>query len=206
MTMRACLERAARISWARNDSRCVAPELLSVGRDTLVLLPRTERRFRDARADRASGSCRTALSGIGFAWIRSLGGLYALSYHSQLLSRPEHLPALGAIARTIASDATIWVATAGDISRWWLARSQLQASAVLADGNRLEITVRNRGTNGVRGSVIRVFQPSELQAVRSSGQLLRSEPGVTRVLIPFIAARQTKVISVALGPTGVAAR
>jgi peptidoglycan/xylan/chitin deacetylase (PgdA/CDA1 family) len=208
VTMRAWLGAGGSYIMGANDSRCVAPELLSVGRDTLVMLPRTGHDdFEMLAPGRSRDPVRTtALMRSEFGWIRSLGGLYALSYHSQLLSRPEHLPALGAIARTVASDTTIWVATAGDISRWWLSRSQLQASTALADRNRLEITVRNRGTTGVRGSVIRVFQPSEMQAVRSSGQLLRSEPGVTRVLIPFIAARQTRVISVTLGSTGVATR
>jgi peptidoglycan/xylan/chitin deacetylase (PgdA/CDA1 family) len=208
VTMRAWLGAGGSYLMGANDSRCVAPELLSVGRDTLVLLPRTGHDdFEMLAPGRSRDPVRTAtLMESEFGWIRSLGGLYALSYHSQLLSRPEHLPALGAIARAVASDTTVWVATAGDISRWWRSRSQLQASASVASGNRLEITVRNRGTTGVRGSVIRVFQPSGLQAMRSSGQLLRSEPGVTRVLIPFIAARQTKAISVALGPSGIAAR
>lgn len=200
-TMRAWLAAGGSYLMGANDSRCVAPELLPVGRDTLVLLPRTgDDDFGMLAPGRSQDpSATAAFMESEFVWIRALGGLYAMSYHSQLLSRPEHVPALARIARRVASDTSVWIATAGDISRWWRSRSQLQTSARLADRNRLEVTVRNRGTTGVRGSVIRVFQPSPLEALRSSGKLLPSEPGVTRVLIPFIAAGESKVISVVLG-------
>jgi peptidoglycan/xylan/chitin deacetylase (PgdA/CDA1 family) len=182
-----------------NDARCLAPELLPIGRDTLLLLPRTgdddfgvlgPRRSQDPAAV-------AALLESEFRWIRALGGVYALSYHSQLLAKPVHLPALAQLARTIASDSTVWIATAADIAGWWRRRSQLHTSVRAADRNRLVITVRNRGQTGVRGSVIRVHQPSAVTAMRSSGQLLPSEPGVIRVLIPFIAAGDTKVVTVA---------
>jgi peptidoglycan/xylan/chitin deacetylase (PgdA/CDA1 family) len=183
-----------------NDSRCAAPELLAIGRDTLVLLPRTGADDIAALGPlRAQDPAATAaLLQSEFNWIRELGGLYALSYHSQLLSRPEHLPALARLARWVAADTTVWIATASDIATWWRARSQLHTSVRLADGNRLEITVRNRGGSGARGSVIRVLHPSAGAAMRSAGKLLPSEAGETRVLIPFIAAGERKVIAVAL--------
>jgi len=199
--MRAWLAAGGSYIMGANDTRCLAPELLSIGRDTLVMLPRTgDDDFGILGPQRSHDQgAVAALLESELAWIRALGGLYALSYHSQLLAKPEHLPALAQLARTIASDSTVWVATASDVATWWRARSHLQTSARLSDRNNLVITVRNRGPTGARGSVIRVLQPSSLEAMRSTGKLLPSEPGVTRVLIPFIAAGDTKVISVALG-------
>jgi hypothetical protein len=172
---------------------------LLVGRDTLLMLPRTGDDDIAALGPRRSQdpAAVAALLESEFRWIRALGGLYALSYHSQLLAKPVHLPALARLARTIASDSTVWIATAADVATWWRGRSQLQTSVRLADKNKLVITVRNRGQTGVRGGVIRVHQPSPLTATRSTGQLLPSEPGVIRVLIPFIAPGDRKVIAVA---------
>jgi peptidoglycan/xylan/chitin deacetylase (PgdA/CDA1 family) len=200
-TMRAWLAAGGSYIMGANDSRCLAPELLSVGRDTLLMLPRTgddDFSFLGPRRSQDQAVV-AALLESEFGWIRALGGLYALSYHSQLLAKPEHLPALAHLARTIAADSTVWVATASDVATWWRARSHLQTSARQSDKNTLVITVRNRGPTGVRGSVMRVLQPSPLEAIRATGQLLPSEPGVTKVLIPFIAAGETKVISVVLG-------
>lgn len=201
-TMRGWLAAGGTYLVGANDSRSASPELLSIGRDTIVLLPRTgDDDFGLLSPGRSQDPIAIAkLLKSEFDWIHALGGLYALSYHSQLLSKPEHLPALAHIAREIAADTTVWIATASDIANWWRARAQLQTSARLVDAHRLEITVRNRGASGARGSVIRVVQPSPLDATGSSrGQLLPSEPGVTRVLIPFIAAGESRVISVTLG-------
>ena len=200
-TMRAWIGAGGSYLMGANDSRCAAPELLPVDRDTIVLVPRTgDDDFAMLAPGRSQTQAATAaLMESEFIWIRALGGLYALSYHSQLLSRPEHIPALARIARVVARDTTVWIATAADISTWWRARSELETSATLVGSNRLDITVRNRGATGVRGSVIRVAQPSPFDATSSNGRLLSSESGVTRVLIPFIAAGDSKVVSVVLG-------
>jgi peptidoglycan/xylan/chitin deacetylase (PgdA/CDA1 family) len=201
-TMRGWLAAGGSYLMGANDSRCLAPELLGIGRDTLVLLPRTgDDDFGMLGPGRSQNPAATAsLMKDEFVWTRELGGLYALSYHSQLLSRPEHLPALALIARAVAADTTVWTATGSDISNWWRGRASLQTSARLVSANRLDITVRNRAKTGLLGAVIRVAQPSPFEpvAATANGRLLSSEPGETRVLVPFIAAGDTKTISVAL--------
>ena len=180
-TMRAWLSAGGTYLMGANDSRCLAPELLGIGRDTLVLLPRTgDDDFGMLGPGRSQNPAATAsLMESEFVWTRALGGLYALSYHSQLLSRPEHLPALARIARAVAADTTVWIATGADISNWWRGRGGLQSSARLVSANRLDITVRNRGKTGVRGAVIRVAQPStnEPASATANGRLLPSEAG-----------------------------
>jgi peptidoglycan-N-acetylglucosamine deacetylase len=203
VTMKAWLAAGGTYMLGANDSRSASPELLAVGRDTLVLLPRTgDDDFGVLSPNQPQDPISTGkLLKSEFDWIHALGGLYALSYHSQLLSQPEHLPALSHLAREIAADTTVWIATASDIANWWRARSGLETSARMVGTNKLEITVRNRGATGVRGPVIRVAQPSSLQARSATGgKLLRSDPGVTRVLLPFIPVRAVRVITVGLAP------
>ena len=46
--------------------------------------------------------------------MRALGGLYMFSYHSNMMSRPQHVGALGSLARSISTDEDTWLATAGE--------------------------------------------------------------------------------------------
>jgi peptidoglycan-N-acetylglucosamine deacetylase len=199
-TMKAWLGAGGTYILGANDSRSASPELLPVERDTLVLLPRTgDDDFGVLAPSQSQNPAATGrLLKEEFDWIHALGGLYALSYHSQLLSRPEHLPALAHLAREIAADTTVWIATASEIASWWRARSQLETSARMTGANRLEITLQNRGATGVRGAVIRIATPSARAASATGGKLLPSDETVTRVLVPFIAARDRRVISVSL--------
>jgi len=135
-----------------------------------------------------------------FRWIHTLGGLYALSYHSQLMSRPEHLPALASLARFIASDTTVWVTTADAIAKWWRARSEVQSTVRMVGANRVVVTVRNRGTDLVHQPVVRVNLPTSLTASSAStGKLLPSDAGMARVLLPLLPPGSATVVSISLG-------
>jgi peptidoglycan/xylan/chitin deacetylase (PgdA/CDA1 family) len=185
-----------------NDSRCASPELIPVGPDTLALLPRTgDDDFGVLAPGQAQDTKSTAaLLQSEFGWVHALGGLYALSYHSQLLSRPEHLPALAHLARSIAADTSVWITTAHSIASWWRARAEVQTSTRMVNADRLEIAVRNRGTGPVDGSVVRVDLPTATSAsTTSSGRLLPSEAGAARVLIPVLLPRSTTIVLVGLG-------
>ena len=103
-----------------NDSRSGAPELLPLDGDTLVLIGRVTPDDFGARADARTGVDKAAATSLNdLAKMRSLGGLYTLSYHSQLLARPDQVPVLARVARSIARDSTVWLATVGDVARWW---------------------------------------------------------------------------------------
>jgi hypothetical protein len=118
-----------------------------------------------------------------FRRTRALGGLYLLSYHSQLLARPELVPALARLARSIVADSAVWVTTAGDVAAWWRARSQLVVTAqerVASRGARfIDVRVTNRSPMAVNGAVIRVDLPASASAV-------------TRLVVPTIAGRATR--------------
>lgn len=183
-----------------NDSRCAAPELLNVKKDTLLLLPRV---FADDIAAAGPGwthspaAVRTQLR-EGFAKARDVGGLYVLSYHSQLLARREYVPTLASVAREIASDTTVWLTTGAEISEWWMGRATLDLR-VIRQGNRLDVTVMNPDKRVVENAILRVALPDGLRVVESNVPLLRSpETGVARLKVRRLAGRSVTTVRLAL--------
>jgi peptidoglycan/xylan/chitin deacetylase (PgdA/CDA1 family) len=134
-----------------NNSRSASPEILSVGKDRLVMLGRVinDDFISVRRAGRTDVNALASEYLAGLDKVRALGGLYILSYHSQLLARPELVPALARVARHVASDTTLWVTTAGEVAKWWTRRAALRVSV---EGAR--IVVRNVGPDTVRDAVV----------------------------------------------------
>jgi peptidoglycan/xylan/chitin deacetylase (PgdA/CDA1 family) len=170
-----------------NNSRVAAPELLSVRGDTVVLLARAT--DDDVIAVHTGGADPVrALSDryrADFAKVRALGGLYLLSYHSQLLARPELVPALANLARTIADDDRVWKTTAGDVAAWWRAKADLRVIARRDSGDIVTVSVRNQGAEAVTDAVVRVVLGPGERGVRSELRLLLGAPdGVARLALP----------------------
>ena len=185
-----------------NDARSLAPELLLADPDTVVMVPRTTA---DDYALLGAGALRPGETLDArlleeFRQVRALHGLYVLSYHSQLLSRREHVPTVARFARALLADSTIWVATAGDVAAWWKARTGLSSTVRMPAASRLEIALHNDGSTPVWGAVIRVELPVSRRGTESSGQLLDSDPGVVRLHVPYIAANTRQSFRVTLGP------
>ncbi len=107
-----------------NDSRSAAPELLRIGRDTLVLVGRVGSDDFAATARRTQGLDALAKVFLDeYDRVRALGGHYVLSYHSQVLATPTLVPSLAIVARRLMSDTAVWVAPLGDIAEWWRERA-----------------------------------------------------------------------------------
>jgi peptidoglycan/xylan/chitin deacetylase (PgdA/CDA1 family) len=195
-TMRAWLAAGGRYLFGANDSRSVSPELLPIGHDTLVLIGRVgSDDFAAAAAARndPTGTAKVLLD--EYTRMRALGGLYALSYHSQLLATPELVPALAHVARTIAADTAVWLATTGEIAEWWRVRAQIEARVTQrADG--FDVTVRNRGERLVGGAVVRVELSSPRIATTATTALITARPGMARLLLPPIPGKTTRVFQV----------
>jgi peptidoglycan/xylan/chitin deacetylase (PgdA/CDA1 family) len=180
-----------------NDSRTVGPELLPVGADTLVLLSRNGGDdFTAVREGRRDPGATAAIFLRDYARIKALGGLYILSYHSQLLSTPELVPALARVAREVSTDTLIWPATAGAVARWWRSRAELDVRLRPRGTGGLDIVVQNRGAELVLGAVAQVRLESPRRVLRTSTAQLTSEPGIVRVRLPPLQPRETRVVNV----------
>jgi peptidoglycan/xylan/chitin deacetylase (PgdA/CDA1 family) len=196
-TMRAWLDAGGRYLFGANDSRSASPELLPIGNDTLVLIGRVgSDDFGAAAAEHNDATAIAHLFLDEYARFRALGGLYALSYHSQLLAAPDLVPALAQVARRLAADSgVVWLATTGEIAEWWRARAQLEARATQrADG--FDVIVRNRGERLVGGAVVRVDLPSGRPLGNATTALLPAPAGAARLLLPPLPGGTTRVFSV----------
>jgi peptidoglycan/xylan/chitin deacetylase (PgdA/CDA1 family) len=187
-----------------NDARVAAPELLAVEGGTIVLLAR------------ATDDDVVALRGVGtdpvgalsdryrgdFARIRALGGLYLLSYHSQLLARAELVPALARLARAIAADDGVWRTTAGEVSAWWRARAAVSVSARRDRGGVVTIVVRNGGSRAVGGAVLRIVLGPGERAAWSDLSLLSAPAEMARLALPTLNAGEERTFRVGVSAAG----
>lgn len=195
-TMKAWLAVGGRYLFGANDSRSASPELLPVGRDTLVLIGRVG--SDDFGAAAAAHNDPSATAGIfldEYGRLRALGGLYALSYHSQLLATPALVPALAHVARSIAADTAVWLATTGEIAEWWRDRAQLEAR-VTQRAHGFDVTVRNRGERLVGSAVVRVDLRAAGLIGTATTALLPPRSATARLLLPPIPGKSTRVVSV----------
>lgn len=201
-----------RYLFGSNNARTASPELLALGRDTVVLLARiinddfiTVRRAGLRDPARLAAGYLDALDKV-----RALGGLYMLSYHSQMLSRPALVPALGRIARALAADSTVWVATGSEVASWWRARAALGVSARRDATDRVTVTVTNRGPAPVDGAVVRVVLPMGARPVGASGATLLASsarvPDAARLALPVLAPGATMAVTISLASDGRAER
>ena len=198
-TLSAWLEAGGTYVFAANNSRAAAPELLEVSGDTIVLLGRANVDDFDAASLAARGSLDEVVKEYlsEYQKVRALGGVYLLSYHSQLLARPELVPALTRIARRIHADTAVWLTTAGEVVEWWRARAAVTARAKRIDPRTLRVDLRNTGRDTVRGLVARVTLGD---GERGSGQprVLRSEAGELRFAVPPLAPGEERAFRFAV--------
>jgi peptidoglycan/xylan/chitin deacetylase (PgdA/CDA1 family) len=206
-TLSGWLEAGGRYLFGANDSRAAAPELLAFGNDTLVLVGRIGSDDFAAAATRAPTTEHlTSVFLDEYERVRALGGHYVLSYHSQLLARPELVPVLAAVARRLVADTAVWLATTGDIADWWRARAGLEARAQLM-GERMSVVVRNRGSRLVRGAVVRISLPEAKRARSADTRLLPPDDSATvRLFLPPVPARTTRTFTVSFSQSADAKR
>ncbi len=181
-----------------NNSRVAAPELLLVGGDTIVLLARATDDDLIALHTGGPNVVRTLTRRFraDFAKVRALGGLYMFSYHSQLLSRPELVPVLADLARTIAADDQVWKTTAGDVAGWWRAKADLSVSARRDTSDVVTVSVTNQGSSAVADAVIRIVLAPGERADETPLRRLPAPDGVARLALPPIEPGQARLFTV----------
>ena len=188
-TMSAWVATRGRYLFGVNDGRVAAPELLRIGKDTLVLMGRTggdDITMAGPDVNRPP-DIMTALFLKELQQARALGGLFLFSYHSQLLARPEFVPVLARVARSVANDPSVWPATAGTIASWWRSRAALRLETQVHT-NDLVVIAHNRGAIDVSGAVANLALPTQRRVLGANAKLLRADAGSARLALPNIPA------------------
>jgi peptidoglycan/xylan/chitin deacetylase (PgdA/CDA1 family) len=180
-----------------NNSRVAAPELLQVGSDTVLLLARVTDDDLIAAHALGPNPVRDLTDRYlsDFKRVRALGGLYLLSYHSQLLARPDLVPALANLARAVAADDRIWRATAGEVATWWRARADLRVAARRDANGDVMISAHNLGAASLEGAILRVELGPGERVVRSDVRQLAAAAGVARLALPTIGPGEARTVS-----------
>jgi peptidoglycan/xylan/chitin deacetylase (PgdA/CDA1 family) len=180
-----------------NDDRSASPELLAVGGDTIVLIGRFgSDDFAAAGQHRGDPDATAAVFVDDFERVRALGGAYVLSYHSQVLARPEWIGVLARATRAIAADSAVWHTTTGNIAAWWRARAAVTADVDASRRDRVLVRVRNGGPSPINSVVVRVRGVPARAPARSDARLLPADAGELRLLVPSLAAGATRTYSI----------
>lgn len=201
-TLAAWRRAGGRYIFANLNGRAASPEILSTDNGALVMLGRVTNDDFIEVARRGVTNVDSLADGFlhAFEKVRALGGLYILSYHSQMLARPELVPALARVARRVAADSDAWVTTAGAVADWWLERSLVTARARFADPRHVVLDLQNKGLTAVPGVVVRVaIGKVEVHAADAGSRILSSDGDAVRVLLPTLAPGASLTTTLVLG-------
>lgn len=89
-------------------------------------------------------------------FVRHLAGLYILSYHTQGLSRPEYVSVFPKLIDYWRSNG-VWVATADQVARWWLQRSEVEVDVTGAEGKAIRVTVTSHSSEPLKGVALTLY-------------------------------------------------
>ena len=187
-TMRAWVEAGGTYLLGSNDARGAAPELLRLGRDTLVLVPRAFADDFEATGPkyRRAPHLVTAVMRADVARARAVGGLYVLSYHSQLLSRPEYTGVLASMARQLVNDKDVWLATAAEVADWSQRRAAVSAEVTRVTDDEIALLVRNRGESALDHVMIHTTLPPGRRAIPARN--IAATDGGATIALPRVPA------------------
>lgn len=208
-TLRAWQAAGGTYMFGANNGRTPSPELVQVGDAPFVLIGRTvDDDFLTVRRAEILDPNRLAADQLeAFAKVRALGGLYVMSYHSNMLARMKTVGALGIVARALKADTTVWLTTAAKATDWWLVRHRLTTTASHDDSGALTLTVRNDGPVASPAASVTVTLPHGEQArLATDSDLIAARPGTARVRIPPLAAGATHTTKLFIGKEAGGAR
>ncbi len=185
-----------------NDGRSASPELVQIGNEPFVLIGRVvDDDYLTVRRANIYEPHRLAKDQLrAFAKVKELGGLFVMSYHSNMLARPKTIGALGIVARALKADTAVWLTTAGAVADWWMVRHNLSTSVIAEQNGLLAVTVTNAAPVASLAATVTVTLPDGHRAVSASdSELLPAHAATARVRIPPLAPGGTYSTRLTLG-------
>jgi peptidoglycan/xylan/chitin deacetylase (PgdA/CDA1 family) len=184
--------------FASNDNRCACPELVELGGSPFVLMGRSvdDDFIEIRRAGTVEPRRLVATQLAGWKKVHALGGLYILSYHSNMLARPASVGALGMVARALRADTSAWLVTTGDVAEWWQARHAV-STVVERRGEGVVVRVHNGGGTTVAAFGVLLSLPDGRRPRNGATAVA----GGGRIAVPSLAAGETREFAIALEAT-----
>ena len=99
-----------------------------------------------------------------FSLVQEMGGLYALLVHDDLLGASAQRGNLTRIVTALRSSPA-WMATGGEITRWWSSRQKVEINLKPLGPRRLYLEVANKGLQDVVDIGVSIYLPYRPQKV-----------------------------------------
>lgn len=127
---------------AVNDARGASPELFDTPAGRVALLPRIIKDDYNVLVQEGRMASRHLLEAYleGMEKVWALGGLALVSVHSQVAGTPRRIGVVGEVADSARTRGGWWLAAAGEVADWWLARRAASVT-VLRAAEGLEVVV-----------------------------------------------------------------
>lgn len=202
VSLQAWKDVGGRYVFGANDGRSASPEMVQIGDEPFVLIGRVvDDDYLTVRRANIFEPHRLAEDQLrAFEKVRQLGGLFIMSYHSNMLARPKTIGALGIVARALKADTTVWLTTAGAVADWWMVRHNLIASVTPEPNEVLAVTVQNGAPVASLAATVTVTLPNGRRATAATdGDLLSAHPATARVRVPPLAAGGSYTTRITLG-------
>jgi hypothetical protein len=106
-----------------------------------------------------------------FRMAEYLGGLYTLSFRSDLLGAPENLHILQSLIRRIKGDRA-WIASGAGVTSWWSQRDKIRVESQMISPSRMRLSVSNRSRLPMQDATVYVYLPHRPKSVRIQPVLL----------------------------------
>lgn len=163
----------------RSEFRRAVPQLLIAKEETKWFLPPREvelaristtgasdmeviaryRRPGALGADLADGFVRD------FRLTEFVGGLYTLSFRSDLLGAPENTHILRSVVRTMKGDRA-WITSGEQLTAWWSQREKVKVESRMISPTRIRIAVTNRSNRPMQNASVYVYLPRRPKVAR----------------------------------------
>ncbi|MFW6084122.1 MAG: polysaccharide deacetylase family protein [Gemmatimonadota bacterium] len=137
---------------AVNAARSAAPEIYRYPEGAIVMLPRLMKDDYNVVVQEGTRSPDRVVAAFveGMDKLGALGGLAFIGLHTQVAGTPGQIGVVGSVLDSVAAQRDRWwVATGGDMARWWLDRDAMRLS-LEREAGELQLLVTAPSGSGAR--------------------------------------------------------
>jgi hypothetical protein len=100
-----------------------------------------------------------------FRLTQFVGGLYTLSFRSDLLGAAENTPILKSVVQTMKADRA-WITSGEQLTAWWSQREKVKVESRMISPTRIRIAITNRSNRPMQNASVSIYLPRRPKRVR----------------------------------------